>query len=789
MNLLKYKSEITPDFKKVIKEAKAKSLELECEDINLSVLIYCCFNSESQLMKTIRSNHGTINAEDFLTPDLLKNPPEDVWETIQDTIKIVRDTCDKDYIDINHFLLRVFSKNGEDNFYVQKVNLNFTSLLDQLALSMYEDKYPLINLENEVVEKMSSKNPLAQINFCTNLNEKAILESVHKIHGRDQEIQSMIEILSCKTKSNVLLVGDAGVGKTALAEKLAQSIVNAEVPDSMLDYTVFSLNITDLIAGSKFRGQFEERLKSVLEAFKKEPKNILFIDEIHTIVGLGNMDGAFDASNIMKPALARGEIRCIGATTGDEYKKFFEKDSALKRRFEVLNIPEPSEEETKIIISQTKDSFEEFHHTSFSDEIVDLIVSLSDRFLPYKKFPDKAFDVLDRVGARVKLRNFHRPKEMSDIEDTLAGIFATLLENPEDIENASFPETQEMLSNYLELNSEWKKPSGKKFKADKKDVYHVLSEQANLPVDRLKRFGTINCIDLFKSLKKEVVGQDKILRKISDVLMGVQLGLSEPNKPLATFLFSGAHSVGKTHLANAIAENFLGHKSKVVSIDMSEYTDRYSLSKLIGTSAGYVGFEQGGILTERVRKDPSCLVLLENIDKAHSDILSLVTNILHDGYVQDGFGNKIDFTRSMVILTTSTEAKIKKQLGFISNEIDQNKDDAFVKNKFGKKLHNIVDDIFYFNELSQTDLMQIFSRDLDKILNIYLKNNMKVFCGGKTKKMLFDLVNKGCSAGSFYSALKTALNKEILSSKAVEPKANQFSLSMKGGKLTCSAKK
>jgi len=545
--------------------------------------------------------------------------------------------------------------------------------------------------------------------YCKNLNQHVILNDIPPIRSRDSEIEEMVEILSKKNKGNVILTGEAGVGKTAIVEGLVQKIIQDEVPVHMALTQVLSLDITSMIAGTQYRGQFEERIKGLIKELSMQENVILFIDEIHTIVGAGSStEGSLDASNILKPALARGEIKCIGATTSKEYKDIFEKSAALKRRFDKINIEEPSKEATREMVNYSLDHYESFHNVRFSKKNIDDILNYCHTYLPNKRFPDKAFDIIDQVGAKTKIKNDVPSDSIKDIKNN----FNDLMSRPQKQEDI-----EEYIDRYVKSMVEYVDQKPDICNVHKVDILDVFEQKTGLPQKVISE--SSKSFSLFRQkIKRDVFGQDEIVEKVYDSLSCVKAGLNDPKKPLTNFLFVGPTSVGKTFTAKKIAKYFYGNERSFLQINMSEYQDKTGISKLIGANAGYVGYNEGGILTDFVRNNPNCVVLFDEIEKADPKILDLLLHLLDEGYISDNLHRDVDFTNTVVILTTNIghEESTKRSMGFVNDDLsEQESYKLSLKKSLRPELVARLENVLVFNNLNDKTLVSIVDSEIKKI--------------------------------------------------------------------------
>ncbi len=577
-----------------------------------------------------------------------------------------------------------------------------------------------------------SKTPVLD-NFGRDITKLAESGSLDPIVGREKEIERVSQILSRRKKNNPILIGEPGVGKTAIVEGLALRIVQRKVSRVLFDKRVISLDLAALVAGTKYRGQFEERMKAIMNELEKNRDVILFIDEIHTIVGAGGASGSLDASNIFKPALARGELQCIGASTLDEYRMYIEKDGALDRRFQKVIIEPPTVEETIQILTNIQSKYEDFHSVSYSEEAIDACVKLSDRYMTDRLLPDKAIDVLDEVGARVHLKNINVPPEILELEKKIEDIKLEknkVVKSQRFEEAAALRDTEKRLGEALEkAKNEWEEESkNKRYPIDEEAIAEVVSMMTGIPVKRMVEAETLKLRRMGDDMKEMVVGQLDAIAKVTKAIQRNRVGLKDPKKPIGTFIFLGPTGVGKTELARALARYMFDSEDALIRIDMSEYMEKFTVSRLVGAPPGYVGYEEGGQLTEKVRRKPYSVVLLDEIEKAHPDIYNILLQVLDDGQLTDGLGRKIDFKNTLIIMTSNIGARQLKEfgdgVGFATANRVQNADEnnkavieKALKRTFSPEFLNRIDDVVIFNSLSKENIFEI--------IDILLKNVMK----------------------------------------------------------------
>ena len=567
--------------------------------------------------------------------------------------------------------------------------------------------------------------------FGRNLSDLAEQHKLDPVIGRDKEIERVIQIICRRTKNNPVLLGEAGVGKTAIVEGLAMAIRNKQVPENLLDHQVIALDLTLLVAGTKYRGQFEERLKSVMDELRRSKKIILFLDELHTIVGAGGAEGAMDASNILKPALARGEIQCIGATTLNEYKKSIEKDAALERRFQSVIVQPPSKDETIQILKGLAPKYEDHHHVHYSDDALREAVLLSDRYITARHLPDKAIDVIDEAGSRIRLKNLIAPPDLHELEEELSDINT---QKSKAIEKQFYEQAAELRRREIAVRSkidtlraEWQsKRDASVMTITVEDIRDVISSMTGIPLSRVQEQETEKLIRMEEELCKVVIGQEQAVKTISRALRRSRAELKDPRRPIGSFFFLGPTGVGKTYLAKCLAEFMFGDPDALIRIDMSEYMEKYNVSRLIGSSPGYVGYEEGGQLTERVRRRPYSVVLFDELEKAHPDVSNILLQILEEGQLTDGLGHTVNFRNTIIVMTSNVGAtQLTKPLSLGFKAPNQTSDDDYekmrdrledaAKKQFRPEFLNRLDDLVVFRELGRDDIRKIINCEIDKI--------------------------------------------------------------------------
>jgi ATP-dependent Clp protease ATP-binding subunit ClpC len=572
-----------------------------------------------------------------------------------------------------------------------------------------------------------SRTPVLD-NFSRDLNKLAEQGKLDPVIGRAKEIVRIAQILSRRKKNNPIILGEPGCGKTAIVEGLAMLIVNGSCPKNLLDKRIVTLDLTAVVAGTKYRGQFEERLKVILEELSQNPNIIIFIDEIHTLIGSGNSSGSLDGSNIFKPALSRGEIQCIGATTLDEYRKSFEKDGALERRFQKVIVEPSTIDETIEILTNVRDRYEAFHKVSYSDEIIELCVKLADRYITDREFPDKAFDILDEVGARSQTE-----QKIPEIIEELKGKAAEIrIQKMDVVKKQNYEEAAALRDKerkiLTKLDTEKKKfeeaSSTTRIPISVEQVYDVVSNMTKIPVSKMSIDDTNALINMDKVLMSNVIGQDDAVSKIVKSIRRNRIGIKDPNRPIGSFIFLGSTGVGKTHLAKQIAKEMFGSEGALIRVDMSEYQEKHSVSRLVGAPPGYVGYEEGGQLTEQVKNKPYAVILFDEVEKAHKDIFSILLQILDDGHATDSLGRKINFKNTLIIMTTNLGVKKLQDfgsgIGFSSNKYSNEEAKKQIlmkemKNFFSPEFINRIDDTIVFETLTKENIEKIVGLELEKL--------------------------------------------------------------------------
>ena len=566
-------------------------------------------------------------------------------------------------------------------------------------------------------------------NFSRDLNKLAEAGKLDPVIGRDREILRIAQILSRRKKNNPIILGEPGCGKTAIVEGLAMKIVNGDCPRNLLDKRLVNLDLTSVVAGTKYRGQFEERMKVIIEELQANPNIIVFIDEIHTLVGSGNSSGSMDGSNIFKPALARGELQVIGATTLDEFRKNIEKDGALERRFQKVIVDPSTVTETIQILKNVRDKYETYHKVTYSDEVIETCVKLADRYITDREFPDKAFDILDEVGARMQTE-LKVPEVIEDLKRKAAELKQQKLDVVKKQNYEQAAQLRDKEKKLLDKLDQEKQKFEEQMTKDKQkvgmdDVYDVVSNMTKIPVNKMSTDDTKALLNLDKHIVGTVIGQDAAVIKVAKSIKRNRLGIKDPNRPIGSFVFLGSTGVGKTHLAKQLAKEMFGSEDALIRVDMSEYQEKHTVSKLVGAPPGYVGYEEGGLLTEKVKNKPYSVILFDEVEKAHKDVFTILLQILDDGHVTDSLGRKINFKNTLIILTSNLGVKKLQDfgtgIGFSNNTYsnEEAKKDILMKemkNFFSPEFINRIDDTIVFNSLSQEDIKKITDIELKKLM-------------------------------------------------------------------------
>ncbi len=648
----------------------------------------------------------------------------------------------------------------------------------------------------EMGQKVSHAKTPALDAFGRDLTKLAKDGKLDPVIGRKNEIERVIQILSRRTKNNPVLLGEAGVGKTAIVEGLAQKIIAGDVPETLKDKRLIILDLALMVAGTKYRGQFEERIKAVMDEIKRSEDVIVFIDELHTLVGAGGAEGAIDASNILKPALSRGEIQCVGATTLTEYRKHIEKDAALERRFQTIMVEPPSVDETIEILKGLRDRYEAHHRVKFTDEAVDAAAKLSDRYISGRYLPDKAIDLIDEAGSRARLSVMTAPPDVKHIEDKMAVVRQekeSAVKNQDFEKAAKFRDEERKLKEELnKIKKEWKESKGKfEPKVTDDDIAYIVSKWTGIPILKLEEKEQDKFLKMEDALHKRVIGQNEAISAIAHAVRRSRAGIKDPRRPIGSFVFLGPTGVGKTLVGRALAEFMFGDEDAIIQIDMSEYMEKFNVSRLVGAPPGYVGYEEGGQLTEKVRRKPYSVVLLDEIEKAHPDVFNILLQMLEEGRLTDSFGRKVDFKNTIIIMTSNIGAEmLKKQgsIGFKSQAEEttyQSMKDRLldeVKKTFKPEFLNRVDDIIVFRSLTKEDLEHIVELEIRDVESRLKEQNIKIDLTPEAKDFL---IEKGFDKNFGARPLKRTIQRFLEDPLAEDIIKGTFK---KGGKVKVTAK-
>jgi ATP-dependent Clp protease ATP-binding subunit ClpC len=670
-----------------------------------------------------------------------------------------------------------------------------------MAVDFFEDG-PTVNPKKV---RKGSNTPILD-NFSRDLIKLAEEGKIDPVVGRDKEVKRIAQILSRKKKNNAVIVGDPGVGKSALVEKLALMILKGDCPTNLLDKRIMSLDLTSLVAGTKYRGQFEERIKAIINELQEAPNVIIFIDELHTMVGAGNASGAMDAANILKPALARGELQCIGATTFDEFKKHIEKDGALVRRFQKVILKEPTSLETIEILKNLKNSYQEFHKVMYEDGVIETIVKLAGRYITDRQFPDKAIDVLDELGSekRISTRIPESIEKLKKQADEIKERKIQVVKSQNYEQAAKLRDDERKIMDKLEDEKiKWsEKQKDNKIPVSVDDVYVIISEMTGVPISKLDSKETQKLLNFETLLGEKVIGQEEAVMTISKSIRRNRVGIKDANKPIGSFIFLGSTGVGKTYLAKTLAEFLFGDPEKIIRIDMSEYMDRHNVSKLIGSPPGFVGYDEGGQLTEKVKNNPFSVILFDEIEKAHKDVFNLLLQILDEGHLTDSFGRKVNFTNCLIIMTSNIGAKKVSEfgggVGFSTSSSEVQKYEVrktmiqkALKQQFNPEFLNRIDDVVLFNSLNDETLKKIINIEIGKLNNRLKDKNYKVTFDKSVTLRVFEL-NSQEEYGArpikriIQNLCEDFLSEEILKGNIVENE--QITLKSKDQKLIITKK-
>ena len=688
-----------------------------------------------------------------------------------------------DYIGTEHLLIGIMKEGDSVAVRIMlDLNVDPQKLYNEILKVLNEDDITSNNGKSSSYSPKGSYNQTTTLNqYGTDLTKKAEEGKLDPVIGRKDEIERVIQILSRRNKNNPCLIGEPGVGKTAVVEGLAQKIVVGDVPELLKDKRVVTLDISGMVAGAKYRGDFEDRIKKVLNEVKKAGDVILFIDEIHTIVGAGSAEGAVDAANILKPLLARGEIKVLGATTLNEYRKYIEKDSALERRFSPVNVQEPTAEDTIKILEGIRDKYEAHHNVKITEEAIKSAVELSVRYINDRFLPDKAIDLIDEAASKIRMKAYTQPESIKNIEEKIEKIEKEKVDSVhmQDFEKAAkLRDDKKELEEKLEKEKKkWESKNSKSIiTLTEEDIAEVIASWTRIPVKKLTQDENEKLKNLEKTLHERVIGQNEAVEAVSKAIRRGRVGLKDPNRPIGSFLFLGPTGVGKTELSKALAESLFGKEDSMIRIDMSEYMEGHSVSKLIGSPPGYVGFDEGGQLTEKIRRNPYSVILFDEIEKAHPDVMNMLLQILDDGRLTDSNGRTVNFKNTVIIMTSNIGARLitdKKSLGFggtnntneeFKKEYENTKKDvlAELKKEFRPEFINRIDEIIVFHKLQNEEIKQIIDIMLSQVTKRLKEQNIEIEISEEVKdKILENGVDTNFGARPLKRAIQNMLEDKI----------------------------
>ena len=753
-----------------------------------------CGVTEDALREKLESINGTMSLVE-LTPDDFTPRTKRVLRAAV----IISSKTGYTYVGTEHLLLAILSES--DSYavaFLEELGVSVERLAQAVSKGMQggaDDGFG--GFENESAPNGSQKGGSALDKFGRDLTQAAKNGEIDPVIGREKEIQRVIQILSRRTKNNPVLIGEPGVGKTAVAEGLALEIAKGNVPEILKDKRVVSLDLTGMVAGAKYRGDFEERIKAAIDEVKKSKNTILFIDELHTIVGAGAAEGSADAANILKPSLARGDFQVIGATTLNEYRKYIEKDAALERRFQPVKVGEPTPEQAVQILKGLRDSYEAHHKVKITDEAINAAVTLSSRYIADRYLPDKAIDLIDEGASKVRLASLTSPDNVKELEDEIADYEKEKASaiNEQDFERAARlrDEQKELQTKLDDAKKKWQEQQkGNSGEVTAEDIAKIVSEWTGIPVVQLTKEESERLLNMENVLHERVIGQSEAVTAIAKAIRRGRVGLKDPKRPVGSFIFLGPTGVGKTELCKALAEAMFGDENAMLRLDMSEYMEKHTVSKLIGSPPGYVGFEEGGQLTEKVRRKPYSVVLFDEIEKAHPDVFNMLLQILEDGRLTDSQGRTVDFKNTIIIMTSNVGARLitekQSSLGFNSEnenaEENEKKDikelvTGELRKVFRPEFLNRVDDIIVFNKLNKDETKQIAVKMLKTLENRLDKMNIKI---SFTDNAVSEIADKGFDENYGARPLRRAIQNEIedpLSEQMLEGKVKD------GAVVTC----
>ena len=753
-----------------------------------------CGVTEDALREKLESINGTMSLVE-LTPDDFTPRTKRVLRAAV----IISSKTGYTYVGTEHLLLAILSES--DSYavaFLEELGVSVERLAQAVSKGMQGGADEGFGgFENESAPNGSQKGGSALDKFGRDLTQAAKNGEIDPVIGREKEIQRVIQILSRRTKNNPVLIGEPGVGKTAVAEGLALEIAKGNVPEILKDKRVVSLDLTGMVAGAKYRGDFEERIKAAIDEVKKSKNTILFIDELHTIVGAGAAEGSADAANILRPSLARGDFQVIGATTLNEYRKYIEKDAALERRFQPVKVGEPTPEQAVQILKGLRDSYEAHHKVKITDEAINAAVTLSSRYIADRYLPDKAIDLIDEGASKVRLASLTSPDNVKELEDEIADYEKEKASaiNEQDFERAARlrDEQKELQTKLDDAKKKWQEQQkGNSGEVTAEDIAKIVSEWTGIPVVQLTKEESERLLNMENVLHERVIGQSEAVTAIAKAIRRGRVGLKDPKRPVGSFIFLGPTGVGKTELCKALAEAMFGDENAMLRLDMSEYMEKHTVSKLIGSPPGYVGFEEGGQLTEKVRRKPYSVVLFDEIEKAHPDVFNMLLQILEDGRLTDSQGRTVDFKNTIIIMTSNVGARLitekQSSLGFNSeneNAEESEKKDikelvtGELRKVFRPEFLNRVDDIIVFNKLNKDEIKQIAVKMLKTLENRLDKMNIKI---SFTDNAISEIADKGFDENYGARPLRRAIQNEIedpLSEQMLEGKVKD------GAVVTC----
>lgn len=794
-------AKFSPRVKDVISYSREEALRLRHDYIGTEHLLLGLIREGDgvaiKILKNIGIDTGAIrqSVEDAVKGSSMSRAPIGNMPLTKQAEKVLKITYleakifKSDIIGTEHLLLAILR--DEENIASQvlqqysitydlfknEVEQNKTSVTDEASSSSTgDDDFADDDQQFTAPKKVSdikSKTPVLD-NFGRDLTKAAEEGRLDPIVGREKEIERVSQILSRRKKNNPILIGEPGVGKSAIAEGLALRIVQRKVSRVLFNKRVVTLDLASLVAGTKYRGQFEERMKAVMNELEKSPDVILFIDEIHTIVGAGGASGSLDASNMFKPALARGEIQCIGATTLDEYRQYIEKDGALDRRFQKVVVEPASHDETVEILNRIKDKYEEHHNVTYTPEAIEACVSLTTRYITDRFLPDKAIDALDEAGSRVHLNNIHVPQSIIDIEEKIEEVKVEknkVVRSQKYEEAAKLRDTEKKLLDQLEKEkAAWEaETKSKRYTVSEDSVAEVVAMMTGIPVQRVSQTDSQKLLNMGDSVKGRIIGQDDAVQKLVKAIQRTRAGLKDPKKPIGSFVFLGPTGVGKTELAKELARFMFDSEDALIQIDMSEYMEKFAVSRLVGAPPGYVGYEEGGQLTEKVRRKPYAVVLLDEIEKAHPDVFNLLLQVLDEGQLTDSLGRRVDFRNTIIIMTSNIGARQLKEFGQgvgFSTSARANQADAHsrgvietaLKRAFAPEFLNRIDDVIVFNSLTKENIFKIIDIELKSLFNRIESLGYHITLTDKAKDFIAE---KGYDSNFGARPLKRAIQKYL----------------------------